>query len=195
MHNKVKKSRALTIYGYPQTTSNSVRVLSPPLDRPALRAPITLTAYAQGEHHFISSTQNHHRNHQIPAPDPFVPKLSVHSPTGPGSRRSCQTCRWLSPWPTSSSSLSPPSLSWTLPNRPWLLQVLSDMQVTIKPVFSIFFIISIPTKHHLMIIKTRDKLNPHHHHPRNKLTERKRYLSKSREAIFEKVRNVIILFW
>ena len=115
MHNKVKKSRALTIYGYPQTTSNSVRVLSPPLDRPALRAPITLTAYAQGEHHFISSTQNHHRNHQIPAPDPFVPKLSVHSPTGPGSRRSCQTCRWLSPWPTSSSSLSPPSLNTPQP--------------------------------------------------------------------------------
>merc|ERR1719350_2564052 len=64
---------------------------------------------------------------KIPAPDPFVPKLSVHSPTGPGSRRSCQTCR--------------------------------------------------------------DKLNPHHHHPRDKLTERKRYLSKSREAIFEKVAN------
>ena len=62
--------------------------------------------------------------------------------------------------------------------------------MTIKPVFSVFFI----TKHHLMIIKTRDKLNPHHHHPRDKLTERKRYLSKSREAIFEKVRNVIILF-
>merc|ERR1740116_629487 len=62
---------------------------------------------------------------KIPAPDPFVPKLSVHSPTGPGSRRSCQTCR--------------------------------------------------------------DKLNPHHHHPRDKITERKRYLSKSREAIFEKV--------
>ena len=51
-----------------------------------------------------------------------------------------------------------------------------------------------PHQHHLMIIKTRDKLNPHHHHPRDKLTERKRYLSKSREAIFEKVRNVIILF-
>merc|ERR1719209_1883318 len=28
-----------------------------------------------------------------------------------------------------------------------------------------------------------------HHHPRDKLTERKRYLSKSREAIFEKVAN------
>jgi len=67
---------------------------------------------------------------KIPAPDPFVPKLSVHSPTGSGSRRSCQTCR--------------------------------------------------------------DKLNPHHHHhphPRDKLNERKRYLSKSREAIFEKVAN------
>ena len=41
----------------PQATSNSVRVLSPPLDRPALRAPITLPAYAQGEHRFISSTK------------------------------------------------------------------------------------------------------------------------------------------
>ena len=37
----------------------------------------------------------------------------------------------------------------------------------------------------------RDKLNPHHHHPRDKLTERKRYLSKSREAIFEKVEEPI----
>ena len=37
----------------------------------------------------------------------------------------------------------------------------------------------------------RDKLNPHHHHPRDKLTERKRYLSKSREAIFEKVTHFI----
>merc|ERR1719158_502619 len=68
---------------------------------------------------------------KIPAPDPFVPKLSVHSPSSvPGPRRSCQTCR--------------------------------------------------------------DKLTPHHHHhhsPRDKLSERKRYLSKSREAIFEKVAN------
>ena len=40
----------------------------------------------------------------------------------------------------------------------------------------------------------RDKLNPHHHHPRDKLTERKRYLSKSREAIFEKVPRIIKTF-
>ena len=43
----------------------------------------------------------------------------------------------------------------------------------------------------MMMMPGRDKLNPHHHHPRDKLTERKRYLSKSREAIFEKVTHFI----
>ena len=43
----------------------------------------------------------------------------------------------------------------------------------------------------MMMMPGRDKLNPHHHHPRDKLTERKRYLSKSREAIFEKVRSIL----
>ena len=46
----------------------------------------------------------------------------------------------------------------------------------------------------MMMMPGRDKLNPHHHHPRDKLTERKRYLSKSREAIFEKVQHIIKTF-
>ena len=86
-----------------QATSDSVRVLPPPLDRPALGAPLPLTTYAQGQprlpHHLSRShlepapVPHPYPFAQIPAPDPFVPKLSVHSPTGPGSRRSCQTCR------------------------------------------------------------------------------------------------------
>ena len=34
---------------YPQATSNSVRVLPPPMDRPALRAAFPLPPYAQGD--------------------------------------------------------------------------------------------------------------------------------------------------
>ena len=159
MHNKVKKSRALTIYDYPQTTSNSVRVLSPPLDRPALRAPITLPAYAQGEHHFISSklkitieiTRFPPRIHlcrsSVSTPPPALGREGLvrhagdcrhgqhhhhhyhhhccheHSPTGPGSCRSCQTCRWPSSLCSASSSSfqSPPSTTWwsSKPGTSW----------------------------------------------------------------------------